>query len=107
MSRRTRSFSILLIIVAIAVGWATYHPQAEEIGPEEPSPVSEPEIQIYLNVYKAMQSDHGLTIEDALQPQKISLEEFRHIERRIQEQPRLVERVRDALTEHAKSHSAF
>jgi len=62
---------------------------------------------MYIDVYKAMQSDHDLTIETAIQPYHVELEEFRQIERKIQNQPRLVDRVREALLEHVKAHSAF
>jgi hypothetical protein len=107
MTARIRYLVIFLTVTALVLAFAAYRPRAEEVGAEEPPTVSESEIQMYLNVYKAMQSDHGLSIEDALRPQKVSLEEFRQVERHIQDQPRLVERVRQVLLEYAKTNSSF
>lgn len=104
---RLRSLLPLVLVAALAVSFASYRPQAEEVAQEEPAPVSEQEFGTYLAVYKAMQADHGLTIDDALTPQGISLNEFRSIERRLQASPRMVERAREALLEHAKTNSAF
>jgi hypothetical protein len=105
--KRLRSLFLLLPIAALAVTFASYRPHAEEVPPEDPTPVSEAELETYLKVYKAMQADHGLTIDDALAPTGMSLSEFRGVERRLQTSPRLVERAREALLEHAKTNSAF
>jgi hypothetical protein len=83
------------------------HPRAQEPEVSEPPPVSDDEIELYIKVYNSMQDDHDLNIENAIQPHKISLENFRAIERRIQSQPRLVEKVREALLEHAKQSSVL
>jgi hypothetical protein len=107
MTARIRSLVGLVTLVSLMLAFAAYRPQAEEISAEEPATVSESDIQTYLNVYKAMQSDHGLSIEDALRPYNLTLDEFRQIERHIQDQPRLVERVRQALTDYAKTNSSF
>lgn len=69
--------------------------------------VSDTELQLYIAVYKAMQSDHGLEIEQALVGRGVSLDEFRSIERRIQSRQPLVEKVRAALLEHAKQQAVF
>jgi ABC-type transport system involved in cytochrome bd biosynthesis fused ATPase/permease subunit len=82
-------------------------PQAEEMESSEPAQVREDEIELYIKVYTAMQDDHDLTIENAIRPYQTSLESFRQVERRIQSQPRLVDRVRQALLEHAKANSVF
>jgi hypothetical protein len=78
--------------------------EAEEEG-ETPG-VSESELEVYIEVYKAMQSNHALTIEEALKPHGVSLEKFRASERRIQKEQRYVERVRKALLEYARSRAA-
>jgi hypothetical protein len=57
-------------------------------------------------VYKAMQVNHGLTIEEALKARSMTLEQFRPTERRIQKEQRYVERVRKALLECAQSRAA-
>jgi hypothetical protein len=101
-------FAILLLALGvIGISFATYRPHAQEIGEEEVPAVSENDLQMYIAVYKAMQSDHDLTIENAIQSHGVTLDDFRQIERRIQTQTRLVDRVREALLEYAKSHSAF
>ncbi|MBI3782554.1 MAG: hypothetical protein HY270_04045 [Deltaproteobacteria bacterium] len=107
MKARTRFALILFAIAAIGLSFAAYRPWAQEVGDEEPPSVSEKDLAMYVDVYKAMQSDHDLTIEAAIQPFHLGLEEFRQIERKIQNQPRLVDRVREALLEHVKAHSAF
>ena len=69
--------------------------------------MSEADLQMYIKVYVAMQENHDLTIDNAIVPYKISLDDFRQLERRIQSQPHLVDRVREALVEQAKMHSVF
>ena len=94
-----------------AVVWTVFGvastPRAEEIDESDLPPVSETEITMYINVYGAMLADHDLNIDNAIQPHHVTIETFRQVERRIQSQPRLVERVRDALIERAKARSAF
>ena len=107
MKTRTRFLLILAAIAALGATLTTFRPWAQEVEEEEPPSVSEKDLSMYIDVYKAMQSDHDLTIENAIQPFHIQLEEFRQIERKIQNQPRLVDRVREALLEHVKAHSAF
>jgi hypothetical protein len=86
---------------------AVWQPRAQEVDEGDLPPVSETEIDMYIKVYGAMLADHDLNIENAIQPHHVTLEGFRQVERRIQSQPRLVERVRDALIEQAKTRSAF
>lgn len=82
------------------------HPQAQEVGEEsEVQPVTESELTLYIEVYGAMQADHGLTIDHALAARNVSLDQFRSIERRVQQQQRTVDRVRQALLDQAKARS--
>jgi hypothetical protein len=83
--------------------------QNEEVVDEQPGPddVTDEQLQTYIAVYSAMQLDHSLTLEDALTPHELTLEEFRSIERRVQTKSRLVAKVRDALLEQATQRSAF
>jgi hypothetical protein len=77
---------------------------------DEPAPdaaVSEEELQLYIDVYSAMQLDHSLTVEDAIRAHEVTLEAFRGIERRVQQKSRLVAKVRTALLEQSKQRSAF
>ena len=73
----------------------------------QPEDVTNEELKLYIEVYSAMQQDHSLTVEDALQTRNVTLEEFRNIERRVQTKTRLVEKVRTALIEQARQRSAF
>ena len=52
------------------------------------------------------QSYVWVTIEEALVPHGLDLVEFRSLERRIQKREMYVERVREALLEHAKNRAA-
>jgi len=86
---------------------AVFRPAAEEVDESNTETVSESDLQMYMKIYEAMQDDHDLTIEEAIKPYHVSLDDFRHIEQRIQSQPRLVDRVREALLENARAHSMF
>jgi len=107
MTRRLRFLFLLLAVLTLGVGVFVFHPQAEEVESTEPPPVSESDLQMYIKVYTAMQDDHDLTIEEAIKPYDVSLDDFRQTERHIQNEPRLVERVRQALLDHVKDHSVF
>lgn len=104
---RARFLLLLIACGLLATLLAVFHPAAEEVDEGEPSTVSESDLKMYINVYTAMQDDHDLVIDNAIQPHHISLEDFRQVEQRIQSQPRLVERVREALLEDRRSHSVF
>ena len=107
MTKRLR-FALLLATLGMAVVLLTvFRPHAEEVDDNEAPAVSESDLQLYIKVYSAMQENHDLTIDSAIAPYNISLDDFRQLERRIQNQPRLVERVRQALLETAKAHSVF
>jgi hypothetical protein len=84
-----------------------FRPAAQEIEESGDEKVSESQLQMYINVYEAMQDDHDLTIDGAIKRYHVSLDEFRQVERRIQSQPRLVDRVREALLGNARAHSVF
>jgi len=107
MKRRIRFLVVLLAIATLGVGVFVFHPQAEEVESTEAPPVSDSDLQMYIKVYMAMQDDHDLTIDDAIKPYAVSLDDFRQTERHIQNEPRLVERVRQALLDHVKEHSVF
>src|SRR3989304_759037 len=79
-------------------------PQAQEWEETSTPDVTEAELNLFIAVYSAMQADHDLTVEAALSREApgMSLEQFRQLERRIQRQDRLVERVRQALLDSAK-----
>lgn len=107
MTKRLRLLMLLCLLAAAGVLAMVFHPQAEELNESEPPAVSEADLQLYIKVYVAMQQDHDLSIESALRPHQMSLDDFRQLERRIQNQPRLVERVRQALLDQVKANSTF
>ena len=107
MSKRIGFVLLLAALGTVGALGVVFHPQAEEVEETEPPAVSEADLQLYIKVYSAMQDDHDLTIDNAIKPYNISLEDFRRLELRIQNQSRMVERVRQALLENAKEHSVF
>lgn len=105
-----RRLSSLLILVTVAVAGAVVvalRPAAEEVEPPEPPNVTEEELQTFIDVYGAMQMDHDLTVEKAVEPHSLTLEQFRALELRIQSEQRLVDRARQALLEAAQSRALF
>jgi hypothetical protein len=107
MTKRIRPVLLLVACVTLGAMVAVFHPHAEEVEESEPPAVSESDLQLYIKVYSAMQDDHDLTIDNAISPHNMSLDDFRQLERRIQGQLRLVDRVRQALLERAMEHSVF
>lgn len=107
MTKRLRLVTLLLVLAVAGVLATVFRPQAEEVGESEPPSVSESDLQLYISVYGALQGDHDLTVDNAIKSHQISLDDFRQLERRIQSQPRLVERVRQALLEQVKANSTF
>ena len=79
--------------------------QAQVMGADDEQRVSEEELALYIEVYTAMQGDRTLKIADAVAARETTLSTFRSIERRVQLQGRLVQRVREALLEHAKENA--
>jgi hypothetical protein len=55
------------------------------------------EIDKYIEVYKATQRDHRLTVEQAAAQQGLTLEAFRQLENKIEQDDSAREHVRDAL----------
>jgi hypothetical protein len=98
---------VLSLVVVSAVALRAWRPSAQESEEAPSSKVTEPQLQTFIAVYGAMQVNHDLTIEEAIAPYHIGLEDFRQIERHVQAEPRLVERVRQALLTQAESQSAL
>lgn len=111
--KRISLFAIPVFLGAYSVMSTTAPPEPIEYVQEdvvedtEPALVSDDEVQLFIDVYSAMQLDHSLTVDDAVKPHNVTVDEFRDIERRVQEKPRLVTKVREALVEQAKQRSAF
>ena len=69
--------------------------QDEDAGDETEVPPRE--IAKYIEVYKATQRDHSLTVEQAAAQQGLTLEAFRQLENKIEQDDSAREHVRDAL----------
>ena len=69
--------------------------QDEDAGDENEVPPAE--INKYIEVYKATQRDHSLTVEQAAAQQGLTLEAFRQLENKIEQDDSAREHVRDAL----------
>jgi hypothetical protein len=65
--------------------------------------VSPVDVEKYIKVYKAMQKNHSLTVEQAASQQGLSVEAFRTLESRIERDDALRERVRKALRTSAQA----
>jgi hypothetical protein len=105
--RIVRTFLLLAVVAVLAVLLSVFRPAAEETTPGEGSKVTDRELQTVIDVYLAMQKDHDLMIEQAVQPHQMSLDDFRRLERRVQAEQRLVDKVRHALLLQAQGRSVF
>jgi len=79
--------------------------QAQETPEAADARVTEEELQAYIDVYTSMQADRTLKIDGAVAAQHMTVPDFRRIERRVQAQRRLVQRVREAMLEQAKQNA--
>jgi hypothetical protein len=69
---------------------------AQEMGDDEKE-VPPADVEKYINTYKAMQKDRGLTVEQAAGKQGLTLSQFRSLEDKIERDDTLREHVRKAL----------
>ena len=59
------------------------------------------QVDKYVSVYRSMQKDHGLTVEQAASKQGMTVAQFRSLEDKIERDDTLRERVRTALRKAA------
>jgi len=71
--------------------------EAQEGPPSDDAEVPPDKVEKYINVYKAMQRDHGLSVEQAASAQGLTLEAFREIESKVERDDLVREHVRQAL----------
>jgi hypothetical protein len=64
---------------------------------DDETEVSANEIEKYVSVYKAMQRNRSLTIEQAAAAQGLTLEQFRQLENRVQRDDAALQQARDEL----------
>ena len=105
------AFRVTSVVLGIAAVGALIGALLFGMRPEAQEPVSAgddvtpDELQLYIDVYSAMQADHDLTIDQVLAQKNVTLAQFRSVERRVQQQDRLVHKVREALTAQAKARA--
>jgi hypothetical protein len=83
--------------VAASISVAANAPATAQESEGEESEVAPEQVEKYIAVYKAMQHNHGLTIDQAAAQQGLSVAEFRDIEGKIERDDLIRERVRQAL----------
>ncbi len=89
-----------LSVLADARGGATVHAAvlAQDEGEDDGESQIPPEqIEKYVAVYKAMQQNHNLNVDQAAATQGLSVDAFREIESRIERDDLIRDRVRQAL----------
>ena len=103
----TRAYGRVFGIVVVGVLLLALRSPAQDQGEgeNEADKVTPAELQLYTDVYTAMQANHDLTLDSILAQKGVSLEQFRNIERRVQKQDRLVRKVREALQAQARSRA--
>jgi hypothetical protein len=69
---------------------------------DDENEVSADEIEKYVSVYKAMQRNRSLTVDRAAAAQGLTLEQFRHLENRVQRDDAALQQARDELQAAAK-----
>ncbi|MBI1814269.1 MAG: hypothetical protein HYR72_04785 [Deltaproteobacteria bacterium] len=102
-----RSLLVLSLVAVAGLTVIELRPSAEETDEPELSKVSDSELRTFIGVYSAMQLDHDLQIEQAIEPYHLTVDEFRQLERRVQAEQRLVDKVRQALLAQANSRPAL
>lgn len=117
MSRLSRVLRPLLLIVATVVATEWLHqrygsardPQLpaldslSDLVASSSDAVTEAEFERYTRVLEGMQADHTLSVEQAAERESVTVEQFREMERRVQRNDALVERVREALKRKAET----
>lgn len=104
---RLASVALGVVAVGALVGALLFgmRPEAQEPVPSPGDEVTPEELQLYIDVYTAMQANHDLTLDEVLATKNVTLAQFRNVERRVQHQDRLVHKVREALTAQAKARA--
>ena len=76
--------------------------QNNEVGEHE---VSTDEVNKYVSVYKAMQRNRSLTVDQAAAAQGLTLEQFRQLENRVEHDDTALQQARDELQAAALQNS--
>ena len=89
-------------LTVIASGTGTVQTQADE---DDDKDVPPGQVDKYVSVYRSMQKDHGLTVEQAASKQGMTVTQFRSLEDKIERDDTLRERVRTALRKAANPNA--
>jgi hypothetical protein len=73
------------------------HPTLGQNDEDEQSEVSTDQIEKYVSVYKAMQRNRSLTVDQAAAQQGLTLQQFRELENRVQRDDAALQQARDEL----------
>jgi hypothetical protein len=89
-------------LTMIASGTGTVQTEADE---DDDKDVPPGQVDKYVSVYRSMQKDHGLTVEQAASKQGMTVTQFRSLEDKIERDDTLRERVRTALRKAANPNA--
>jgi hypothetical protein len=92
---------VFFVMAAIKAGVIGNHSsffsqRAPEVSNDDDTPAPA-DIKRYVAVYRAMQHDHGLTVEQACSQQGLTVSAFRDIERKVERNDHVRNRVREQL----------
>ena len=76
---------------------------AQDDDSDNSNQVSSKDIEKYVAVYRAMQRNHAITVDDAASAQGLTVTQFRELENRIERDDAARERARDELQANAAS----
>lgn len=96
------ALGLFFVMCAIKVGIISHYPSfieetQEGGGGGNDDSVSPKQIQQYVAVYRAMQRNHSLTVEQASSQQGLTVSAFRDIEQKIERNDQIHLRVREEL----------
>jgi hypothetical protein len=88
--------------------WRTHQPERVIVQAEDPdqNEVSTDDVDKYVAVYKAMQRNRSLTIDQAAASQGLTTRQFRELENRLQRDEAALQKARDELQAAAQSSPA-
>jgi hypothetical protein len=88
--------------------WRTHRPQRVIVQADDPdqNEVSTDDVDKYVAVYKAMQRNRSLTIDQATASQGLTTRQFRELENRVQRDEAALQKARDELQAAAQSSPA-
>jgi len=92
---------LFFLMAAIKAGIIGHYPssftQADQGDTGADDNVSPKQVEIYVAVYRAMQHDHSLTVEQACNRQGLTVSAFRDIEEKVEHDDQLHQRVLSEL----------